>query len=311
MEKNRIILVEDSRFQGVITRDILIKNGYEVTWVKSAEEALIDNLYQDFDLVLLDVLLPGMSGYEFCEIIKKNNEIIPVIMLTSMEDEKSVVKALNSGADDYIKKPYNIDEFLARIRVQVRGRMLQMELIKKNKELQMANEIIKKLAITDMLTGAYNRAYIIECIELVKRANEGKVIDMACIMIDIDNFKKINDTYGHLTGDVVLKSVSEICKKSIEGKGAVIRFGGEEFLIALWQNVEDAFSIAEDIRKQCEINSFNNLKYTISLGVSVFNMNLTRELDCFQEGIRIADQMLYISKNNGKNRVTIKEVQTA
>lgn len=311
MGKSKIILVEDSKFQGIITRDILVKNGYEVTWVMSAEQVIENDLYQDYDLILLDVLLPCMSGYELCEIIKKNNKLIPVIMLTSMEDEKSVVKALNSGADDYIKKPYNIDELLARIRVQIRTRVLQMELIYKNSELIKANEMIKKLAITDMLTGAYNRAYIIECLDKIKKDSSEESLVMACIMIDIDNFKSINDQYGHLTGDVVLKNVADICMDSVGELGAAIRFGGEEFLVVVKDKIETVNAIAEKIRHQCEKSVCSGFKYTVSVGVSVSKMTRDNILDDFQEGIRIADKMLYLSKNNGKNKVTIKEVHDA
>lgn len=307
MKNEKVLVVEDSKFQGIIIKDILDKNGYDAAWVTSAEQALNNNMYNQFDLVLLDVILPGINGYKFCEIIKKNNAILPVIILTSMDDEKGVVRALGSGADDYIKKPYSVDELIARIKVQMRTRKLQVELINKNKELKDAYYTIKKISITDILTGAYNRAYIKEYIEELSSNLINDEIEIACMMLDIDNFKKVNDTYGHLTGDVVLKDVVSICNYNIGSSGITVRFGGEEFLIILRSNLQDINKFAEGIRYQCEKSRLYNLKYTVSLGGNIFKLHRERIFDDFQEGLKVSDKMLYISKNKGKNKVTIKE----
>ena len=311
MGKERLLIVEDSKFQGTIIKDILSKNGYDTTWVTSAEEAMNNNLYNKFDLVLLDVILPGINGYKFCEIIKKSNAILPVIILTSMDDEKGVVKALGSGADDYLKKPYSIDELIARIKVQIRTRKLQVELINKNNELKKAYYTIKRMSITDILTGAYNRAYIKEYIEILNKNLINDEIEIACIMLDIDNFKKVNDTYGHLTGDEVLKDVVSICSDNINNSGITVRFGGEEFLIILKSNIQDIYKFAEGIRIQCEKSRLYNLKYTVSLGGHIYRLHRGSIFDDFQEGLKEADKMLYISKNKGKNKVTIKEKNRA
>jgi two-component system cell cycle response regulator len=311
MEKEKILIVEDSKFQGIIVKDMLIKNNYSATWVDSAEEAMKHNLWELFDLILLDVVLPRMNGYEFCEFIKKKQPLIPVVMVTSMDDDKSVVKALNAGADDYIKKPYSFDELLARIKVQLRTRKLQLELIKKNNELQQAYETIKILAATDMLTGAYNRGYLTEYLQKIFEGKENKSIKVACIMIDIDHFKKINDTYGHLIGDVVLTNLSEICKNYVKDNGAVIRFGGEEFLIIIHKNVDRVYDIAESIRRDCEESMCCGFKFTVSLGINEFTLNKDTLISDFQKGLKEADKMLYISKNTGRNRVTIKRIHTA
>lgn len=307
MEKQNILIVEDSRFHGAITKDILTKNGYEAIWAMSAEEAMKLNDFDRYDMVLLDVMLPGINGYEFCKIIKNKNPLMPVIMLTSMEDEKSMVIALESGADDYIKKPYSIKELLARIKVQLRTRKLQTELIKKNEELQKAYETIKKLSITDVLTGVYNRGYIKEYIEELSE-NTNNNIELACCMIDIDNFKNVNDTYGHLTGDIVLKSVGFICKQCVGDNGKVIRFGGEEFLIIIDKNLDKAKEIAERIRYECEKDKCCGFTYTISIGLSIFKAKTNNLLKDLEEGIKEADKLLYISKNMGKNKVTINRV---
>ncbi|TDT60901.1 diguanylate cyclase [Fonticella tunisiensis] len=308
----RILVVEDSKFQAFITKDILTKNGYSVTCVESAEDAMKTNMYEQYDIVLLDVVLPGISGYEFCEIIKKNNSLIPVIILTSMDDEKSVIKALNSGADDYLKKPYNVDELLARIKVQLRTRRLQLELTNKNEELQKAYNTIKKLAITDVLTGAYNRSYIKDYMAKLLDESPDDNFYIGCAMIDIDNFKKINDTFGHLTGDIVLKNLSNICRNNVKDRGAVIRFGGEEFLVLINNpEYEEVADMMENIRKQSEENMCCGFQFTISAGVCIFQIRRDNALVDLQEAIKIADKMLYISKNSGKNKVSIEKLYTA
>jgi diguanylate cyclase (GGDEF)-like protein len=305
MNKGRIIIVEDSKFQGAITRDILKSNGYEAELVFSSEEAMLGDKYKDFDLILLDVILPGINGYDFCKIIKKEMPLIPVIMLTSLEEEKNVVSALNSGADDYIKKPYSVNELLARVEVQLRTKGLQIELQNKNIELQRAYETIKDMASRDILTGAYNRVFLKDYINgKIDDIVENSEKSLVCFMIDIDHFKIVNDTYGHLTGDIVLENVSKICRDCIGNNGAVIRFGGEEFLIVMDSNTSRAIECGETIRKKCEECQCCGFKFTISIGIKSFLMRKETGGDDFHLGIKGADEMLYISKNSGRNKVT-------
>ncbi|MEF9934038.1 MAG: diguanylate cyclase [Clostridium sp.] len=305
MNDEKVILIEDCRFQGSITRDLLEKNGFTTKWVLTGEEALENNLYENYDIVVLDVVLPGIDGYELCKKIKASKRIIPIIMLTSMENEECVIKALNSGADDYIKKPHNNQEFIARINVQLRTARLQKQLIEKNKELEEANKLIKQLAITDMLTGAHNRAFIPEYIKHISSEINDKKISLATIMIDIDNFKSVNDTYGHLIGDVVLKSLSNTCKAEVKDRGVVVRFGGEEFLIIIDKNPLIAQEIAESIRQQFEISCPCGFKVTISLGVCMEEIDKSNLINDFEKSIKNADTMLYVSKRSGKNKVTM------
>ncbi|MEG2539792.1 MAG: diguanylate cyclase [Clostridium sp.] len=305
MNDEKVILIEDCRFQGSITRDLLEKNGFTTKWVLTGEEALENNLYENYDIVVLDVVLPGIDGYELCKKIKASKRIIPIIMLTSMENEECVIKALNSGADDYIKKPHNNQEFIARINVQLRTARLQKQLIEKNKELEEANKLIKQLAITDMLTGAHNRAFIPEYINHISSEINDKKLSLATIMIDIDNFKSVNDTYGHLIGDVVLKSLSNTCKAEVKDRGVVVRFGGEEFLIIIDKNPLIAQEIAESIRQQFEISCPCGFKVTISLGVCMEEIDKSNLINDFEKSIKNADTMLYVSKRSGKNKVTM------
>lgn len=306
MKREKVILVEDCKVQGSITKDVLQKSGYETMWVQTSEKALENNLFMSYDIAILDVILPGIDGYECCKIIKESNNIMPIIMLTSMEDEESVIKALECGADDYIKKPHSNQEFIARVKVQLRTSRLQKELIEKNNELQMANKLIKDLATTDILTGANNRAYIPEYINNIIRNCKEDVTKISTIMIDIDNFKTINDNHGHMVGDTVLKKVSSICKSQVEKNGIVVRFGGEEFLIVISNNTEKSVDIAENIRRICEESLPCGLMVTISIGVYTGVVPIKGIMSEFERCIKEADNRLYISKRAGKNKVTFE-----
>lgn len=305
MKDEKVILVEDCRFQGRITADVLQKSGYETMWVRTAEEAIENELYKNFDVVILDVILPGMDGYECCKIIRKNTKVMPIVMLTSMEDEKSVIKALNSGADDYIKKPHSNQEFIARIEVQLRSARLQKELIKKNMELEEANKIIKQLAITDVLTGANNRSFLPELLDNISKNISEDNIKIATLMIDIDNFKSVNDTYGHLIGDTVLKEIGELCINAVGEDGVVIRFGGEEFLVVITNSEEEISTIGEKVRLSCEESYPCGFKVTVSIGGCAANILAKDIRNDFEKCLKISDSMLYVSKKEGKNKVTI------
>ncbi|SEF51437.1 diguanylate cyclase (GGDEF) domain-containing protein [Caloramator fervidus] len=292
----RILIIEDSMFHGKVLSDMLIENKYQVKWVRSGEEVLSESL-DNYDLVLIDLILPGIDGYSLCEILKKEYPYLPIIAITSITEEESVSKALSLGADDYIKKPFSLVELLARINVQLRTRRLQLELIKKNNELKIAYDKIKKMAITDMLTGAYNRAYLREYVENLLQSSS--FVDINCFLIDIDNFKKINDTYGHLIGDEILKRLVDICKRNIKDNGIIIRFGGEEFLGIIYKEA-DAYKIAENIRDECQKDCSFGFVWTVSIGLSKGIITSEKDIEFI---IKKADDMLYEAKKSGKNKV--------
>lgn len=302
---NKILVVEDSYFHGRILQDILIKYGFHVKWTRSAEEALKEEI-NDYDLILLDLILPGIDGYAFAQQIKETYPYLPIISITSVVEEESVSRALNMGADDYIKKPFSEVELLARIKVQMRTRRLQMELLERNKELKIAYEKIKDLATKDMLTGAFNRLYLREYLEMYSKQYDDTLI--SCFIIDIDNFKVINDTYGHLTGDVILKRLVEICKNAIGDYGIVARFGGEEFLVIITEQV-DSFCLAEKIRRECESDKTSGFNWTVSIGVSQGVITKDNFLIDSEKLIRRADEMLYEAKRTGKNKVAKEKTE--
>jgi len=221
-----------------------------------------------------------------------------VIMLTGEDDQEAKVEGLELGADDYITKPFQYPELLARIRAGKRIVELQKELIEANKRLEL-------LSITDGLTRLYNHRYFQD--ELLRAFEESVRYErpLSLAIIDIDFFKKVNDTYGHAVGDEVLKSVSSIFRESVRATDLVARYGGEEFAVMMPETeLDDAMTFAEKIRSLVEATIAETqagpLQVTVSIGVSSAPRTKARSA---KELVIHADKALYRAKKNGRNRV--------
>ncbi|MCE5195282.1 MAG: diguanylate cyclase [Nitrospiraceae bacterium] len=315
MAKAKILLVEDSNTQGAFVKDYLEKTGYEVLWVQNGKSALKAVTTEKIDIVLLDVILPDISGNEVCRWMKSNEKScsIPIIMLTVKGAVTDKIAGFQAGADDYLPKPYSEIELNARIYTCLRTKTLQDELRKKNVELEdknfqleAVNNKLNLLSTTDMLTGAYNRRKFEEVLKLefakVQRYNK----PLACMMLDIDHFKKINDTFGHHSGDAVLKETYEIIKSSAREIDTVARWGGEEFIMLLPDTKkEDAMSPANRILKGMSSHLFPDIPHehvTISIGVAGIpdpNIKMTDE----EKIVLAADFAMYAAKKKGRNRI--------
>ena len=223
MKKSRqkVLVVDDSSTARMITSSVLRDYGYWVETAVDGAEGVRKAKFFNPDAMVVDLRMPKMDGFQVCEHIRKSGEkeYIPVLLLTAREDVESVVKGLESGADDYITKPFNEMEFIARVKVLLRLKGLQDELHKANKKLE-------RLSIMDGLTGIFNHRYFQEKIyELLKTMRSEKK-ELVIGLFDLDYFKMVNDTYGHLTGDRVLKKTSEIIQKNIRSKDILARYGG-------------------------------------------------------------------------------------
>jgi diguanylate cyclase (GGDEF)-like protein len=239
-----------------------------------------------------------MSGYEVCNNLRAENSLydLPVIMLTAKNQPQDIVVGFDMGANDYLIKPFEKSELLARVRTLVS--------LKKSVREAIDNA---KLANTDALTGINNRRFLFEQankeFEIAKEAN----LDLSLIMIDIDHFKKFNDTYGHDCGDEVIKLVARGILKCCRELDTVGRYGGEEFSVLLPNTKLDiALTIAEKTRRYIEQKKYHSEKHgdlqcTISIGIASFNQNLASVEDLFKD----ADNKLYAAKQNGRNRVEI------
>lgn len=263
------------------------------------------------DLILLDILMKGKDGKNILTTIKSKASYadIPIIIVSSAVDTSHKVYGFLSGANDYIVKPFVFEEVLARIKTQLRILNMQRELTEKNRELTEKNMLLRQMATTDELTGLYNKRYMLKRLkrELSHAARYNEPISF--IMGDIDHFKEINDQYGHLSGDSVLKEMADQIRASVREVDIVSRYGGEEFLIVCPNtNDKGAKSIAERIRENIAKAVFNSgetkLHLTISLGIksSRPKMPINTE-DEVGQLVGYADIALYKAKSNGRNRV--------
>ncbi len=287
-----ILIVDDNKTNSSFCEKLLIKNGYETSVCGSGEEALDFINKNSPDLVLLDIVMPGIDGFEFCEQLKRSPRLrdTPVIFLSAMNDESSIIHGFKCGGVDFITRPFRAQELIARTKTHI--------------ELKRAKEKLLRMAVTDELTSLFNRRYFMSRLnqefERVKRYESV----FTFIMIDIDYFKKINDTHGHLTGDYALRSVSDIMKKSLRLSDTVGRIGGEEFAILLPEtDIEYGVEIAERLRKKIDESELvfegTSVKVTISAGVSNSD-SCDASVDSV---LQRADMALYRAKENGRNRV--------
>ena len=307
-KRAKILVVDDIAINVELQKAYLAVADYEVIEAQNGEEALQKVKDEKPDLILLDVMMPKMNGYEVCKILKNNPEtqFIPIIMVTALAEVEDKVRGIEAGADDFISRPFNKIELMARVKSLLRIKFLQDQLHQHMRELTETRERLQQLAITDGLTGLFNYRYFKE--QFVHEINRTERHDLciSLVMMDIDFFKYYNDHNGHLAGDEVLKQIAEVLRSNVRKIDVAARYGGEEFALILPEtDKKSAIIVAEKIRKlienchiPCEEKQPNG-KLTISMGVSSFpDDNRT------VEGlIKIADTRLYKAKQAGRNLV--------
>ncbi|NOQ51354.1 MAG: diguanylate cyclase [Desulfuromonadaceae bacterium] len=257
------------------------------------------------DLILCDIEMPEMDGLKFLAMLQSREDLRekPVIMLTSHDDLDTKVKGLESGASDYITKPFEPSEMVARVHVHMQLKTLQ-------DELRRSNQLLLELAQTDPLTRLYNRRYLYEKLTAeLNRCYRG-TSPISLIMADIDHFKRVNDQYGHQVGDEVLVKISDLLQEKLRTYDLAARYGGEEFCLVLPEtDLEAAQNIAERIRQRVEslplAPPMGRDKLTMSFGVAAYDGTYDGTID---ELIRAADDALYEAKNGGRNQVKTKEI---
>lgn len=301
----KLLIADDSRVSRVMLLTITKSWGYEVIMAEDGEQAW--QIMQEEDapkLLLLDWEMPKMNGIEVCErIITKNSENPPyILLLTSRNSSEDIVEGLSKGASDYISKPFDKAEL--HVRLQVGQRMIEMQ-----DKLNATLQELTKLAIVDVLTGLLNRRAILEALpKEVKRIERQKQV-LYIGMCDIDHFKCVNDTYGHIAGDEVLKEVTKRMKETLREHDLLGRYGGEEFLVITpVDNTKDATiayqRICQAVSKQpIEINGLF-IQVTISCGVTHYSLDNDKKN--MTKLITRADEALYQAKNAGRDRVVLK-----
>ncbi len=310
MAKAKVLLVEDDSIQANITKELLEKVGYDVLWAADGINAIKTVKSERPDIILLDLILPGLDGYEVCRWLKldESTKGIPVIMLTVKKELSDKISGLQIGADDYLPKPYNELELNARIYASLRTKTLQDELKMKNKQLEELLYKVEYMAITDALTELYNRRRLHDVLGKEFERSKRYSTPFSVVMLDLDHFKKVNDNYGHQTGDMILRGVAKILLSSIRDIDTASRYGGEEFVLVLPNTARnDAKNVAERIRETIEKNNFsiieNNL-LTVSIGISGLP---DKKIETEDKLMRCADIALYRAKQNGRNRTEIAD----
>jgi len=296
----KVLIVDDSRLIAHVGKTILKACGHEVL-VASDGQAGVETAKAEIpDLILLDVIMPVMDGYEVCQHLKEEDRTkeIPIIMLTSKAETADKVKGLQMGALDYVTKPFDETELVARVNIHLRLKELYETVQEKNRQLQ-------EMANRDGLTGLYNHRYFHEQLAQdflrARRYHE----NLSCILLDIDFFKKFNDTHGHQTGDVVLRTLGRVIQESIRDSDLAARYGGEEFALILYHtNAQGGFEVADRLRRTVEENQIHEkgvaLRVTISVGIATFP---DEKIGDAKTLIECADKALYQAKENGRNRV--------
>ena len=310
MPSSRILVVDDVPVNIQLLVTYLAAEGYDVVSAKDGHDAMKAVKEHQPDLILLDVMMPKMNGFKVCEAIKSDDatKFIPVILVTALNELEDKVKGMNSGADDFLAKPFNKLELLVRVRSLLRIKHLHDELQEKVIELQRTKEELRQLAITDGLTGLYNYRYFKEqLLQELKRAQRHS-LNISVVMIDIDHFKQYNDKNGHPAGDVVLKDIARLLRDNIRNIDLAARYGGEEFsLILIETDKPSAKIVSEKIRKLVEDYGFAyessqpDGKLTISTGVATF----PEDGEDFDTLVSKADQRLYRAKEAGRNLIFV------
>lgn len=253
------------------------------------------------DLVLCDLDMPGFDGFKFLRMVSGDSKLqhTPVILLTGHEDMGTKVKGLSAGASDYLTKPFDDLELIARVNVHLKLKRLQDELSEKNCELE-------KIARIDALTGVSNRRHLMEVLQTEFERCRRYTRPFALLMFDLDHFKKVNDTYGHQAGDAVLVEVAAALQTALRLNDTVGRYGGEEFAVVLPEtDAEAALLVGERCRTLVEELNVNYgaklpLKVTASIGLAAVPDAGICDLDGL---IKVADSALYRAKGAGRNRL--------
>ncbi|MCL2222908.1 MAG: diguanylate cyclase [Oscillospiraceae bacterium] len=294
--KNSILIVEDD-FLSIRALSEILRHDYTI-YVEKKSSRVCDLAKRILpDLILLDIMMPDMSGYEVINELKRGEETsdIPVIFVTGMTNSEDEAKGLACGAVDYINKPFK--ESVVRMRVQH-----QIKIVNLIRKLQ-------NLSTTDELTGVGNRRYFLTSVQHEWERAKREQTPMGVMMLDLDYFKKLNDTYGHITGDEVLVHVAQTIKSGLKrATDKIARWGGEEFAI-IQPNTTFAGvrKIAEDIRIAVEKSRFpmegqDPISLTTSIGVHCVTPNPDDEYTA-DDLIAAADRALYRAKQMGRNRV--------
>jgi two-component system cell cycle response regulator len=297
---DRVLIAEDDAMFRKILRSWLESWGYQVTVAEDGAEAW--QILQEIrapHLLILDWIMPNLNGIDLCRLVRERASFPYqyILLVTAKDDKQDLVRGLEAGADDYLSKPFNRDELRARLRTGRRILTLQDEQSKAKEELRVQ-------ATRDGLTGTWNRSAILDLLhreyELAARSES----TIGVIMLDLDHFKQVNDTYGHLAGDVVLVEAARRMQQAVRSYDLVGRYGGEEFLVVSPDCDREQIQVcAERIRLAMEEQPVLAYSSKIAITVSAGTAILAPRLNTEKDALVAADTALYRAKSAGRNQV--------
>jgi len=302
-ELPRILIVEDTDVDAKIIENALEGEPFRLSKITKGKEVFSFVNQQKTDLILLDILLPDMNGFEICRRLKNDHRDIQVVIVTCLDDLESKIKGVELGADDFLVKPIIGRELKARIKTLLEKK-IHLDSLRTHYEEALGRSQL------DWLTGLYNHGYFQQFLgyELIRSIKQGFPVSL--IMIDVDNFKNYNDTLGHSAGDAILREMGQVVRNSIREVDFAARYGGDEFAIVLpYVYRENAIIVAERIHRALTSHEFfhdESIKLenpTVSMGIAIFPEEASNKADLIVQ----ADSMLYLAKQNGKNQYRISE----
>ncbi len=287
-----IFVVDDDPSMRDLLDRRLTSEGYEVSTFSTSDDVIRAIAIRPPDLVLMDVAMPNVDGYESCRRLKADFPNVPVVFVSASGDLDSKMTAFEVGGRDYIAKPFAAAELLARVRATLREKAML-------DTAQRRSEILHQLAVIDALTVVANRRYLEARFpeELARARRYAR--PLSCMMVDVDDFKQINDTQGHAVGDAVIAAVAKIIRSDVREVDFVARYGGEEFVVVLPETPSEGVLIAA--ARLCDrvaASPIEGIRVTVSIGIATGH-----EADVLVR----ADTAMYAAKRAGKNRVHLAE----
>ncbi len=307
----KILVTDDDRSSRMLLNAYLKRSGHTIVEATNGKEAVDVFDHENPDLILMDVTMPVMTGYEAATIIKQKSgdRFVPIIFLTGLNDDDSLVKCVTSGGDDFLNKPFN--GVLLGAKVEAMQRIRKM-----HQDLTAANQKLNELAIRDGLTGLFNRRHMDRQADLLWEEAVRHQQPFALLMLDIDNFKKYNDHYGHQVGDDCLQKVATVIDEAVQtassqgiAKGAfAARYGGEEFAVVIPNASKQAYELIAKVIvtgvRNLAIPHEKNADWGI-VTLSIGGERLGKATDKIVQLFRTSDARLYQAKENGRNRAEL------
>ena len=298
---SKLVVIDDDMVQSRRINEKFSSAGYQIESFADHKLAMeYARQHDDIDLMIISTQLADIDGIRLATQFKAIEQVrhVPIIMLVEEEDQSSMLKALELGVNDYLLTPVDFNEMFARVKTQIRRKKYQ-EALKSNYQESVS------MAVTDGLTRLYNRHYLDTHLKNLVRAALETGRNLSVVMMDMDHFKSVNDTYGHSVGDEVLKTLAAVIVKTIRSADLAARFGGEDFVVLMPEtDASRAFEAAERLRKAVESTPFvishpdSPIKKTMSIGFATLNKN-----DSPESLLKRADTALYEAKESGRNKV--------